>query len=196
MTLNDSPSPQSSQEHPVNVCKAALSLSRISSLSLQGLPAKSHSGSLLYTDICTVTMGVSVLAWRCFFWSMYSLKGLSAWEFPWTWSDYCENELTYSWKGNFSWRWLLSHQFLLKTKLNVHISADWNGFIVIFFRWWRYDRMVQFCRHAGFFFSECWCGTVQIRFNDCSPTVMFSKKYSFTRSLRLVLVLYSSFTYQ
>lgn len=43
--------------------------------------------------------------------------------------------------------------------------------------------------------SVCWCNRVQIFFNDRCATVVFLKTW-FSRSLLLVLVLYSSLSYQ
>lgn len=115
----NSSSPQSSREHPINVCKAALSL-----LEDPGYPHCPCRVSLqspalgLYTNISTAIMGV--LARRSFLLNVYSLKGLSAWQFPWTWTDCCPYEedgvnILHSHKSpKIKCRWLI-YQFLLWT---------------------------------------------------------------------------------
>lgn len=135
-----------------------------------------------------------------FFLNMYSLKGLSAWQFPWTWTDCLRGGgqsriITIAQK--IKRRWFLYCQF----PLNVHISAYWKRFVItVTWTAATYTQVVICCelkkcwngrqKHKNrqraapvllsywvISMSVWWCIRVQIFFNDRCATVVFLKQW-------------------
>ena len=156
-----------------------------------------------------------------FFLNVYSLKGLSAWQFPWTWTDCLRGGgrsriITIAQKklnaGDFFTVSLRStcislhtetvslsqfHGRLLRThrwSYVVSLTKCWNGRQKHKNRWW-WGGAPVLLSYWVISMSVWWCIRVQIFFNDRCATVVFLKQW-FSRSLRLVLVLYSSLSYQ
>ena len=152
-----------------------------------------------------------------FFLNMYSLKGLSAWQFPWTWTDSLRGGgrsriITIAQK--IKRRWFLYCSFR-STCISLHtetvLLSQFHGRMRRTHRWsyvefkkcWNGTQKHKNRQGAApvllsywvISMSVWWCIRVQIFFNDRCATVVFLKQW-FSRSLRLVLVLYSSLSYQ